>query len=108
MENREELQIRVKEGPKAETLVSKIRSTMTDATVKCKGRNNKDVLFQIRDLEQDVSEEDLKRSSPIAIGETEESALVREMRPANGRTQNARVSLPEELGKKLSKMPRVK
>lgn len=81
---------------------------MTEAMVKCRGRGNKDVLFQIRDLEQDVNEEEIKRSLVMASGESEECISVKALRPAFGCTQTARVMLLSALRKRLNKLPRIK
>lgn len=81
---------------------------MREATVQCRGRRKKDMEFLIRDMEHKVTQDKLKSCLATAVRENEKSVVVKGMRPAYSCTQNASVLVPEEFGRKLSKIPRVK
>lgn len=106
MENKEVLQIRIKEGPKANELVAKLKTKLED--VKCRLRGAKSCSFLIRDIELDTTEDELKKNLGEIIGATQEELVVKGMRPAYGGTQVARVTMEAELGKKLKTVTNVK
>lgn len=69
---------------------------------------NKEVIFQVRVLDHDASEQHIRKGIAGATGEPKDCVCVKTLRPAFGFTQNARVTLPVALGKKLSMLPKVR
>lgn len=105
---REELKIRVRASPSTETLKELIRSKVQGAVVFQGGRGTRPVPFQIRDLEEETTEDDVRSAVAEELGETVEKIKVTSVRPAYGCTKVANITVPSSCSAKLKEKMRIK
>lgn len=71
-ESRDKIKIRVRDGPKAKILTTAIARNVEGVPVKIRGRNERDVLFQIKDLGFEAMEGGVREGVAKITGEPEE------------------------------------